>query len=368
MGCGAVTNVWGCAGLVDASCGLAGYRESAVDPVERGPKAIADLLSENGVRAVRSTSDNWASRARFRRLAPGIAVVGGSPVLVDGACRDEADYPVSDHSELTAVLDAHAALGMSWISVRPSEPGFLRNVVAEARARGLRVSARGPVAAGSTIVDIIDSFAAIGPALVDGARTTWAAVEILGAWAVIAPGALAEHLRRVGDQGVAVSTELLALRRAVFVKESLEAPYLERLTPITPHTGYLIEMRRGGGYLAGRRALARHSGATQPSRAQIKTAEAGWRRLVEGVLVAQEEGVLLLPGSRAPQLTVVPGYGLLEELALLVDLGLPAQEVLSWAGTRSPEVLGLPSESTPLLTSPRVPSTPADVLMLHVKG
>lgn len=56
------------------------------------------------------------------------------------------------------------------------------------------------------------------------------------------------------------------LRRAVFLKEAIQAPYLEDLAAIVPHSQYLHHMRQGAGYLAGKRALEAHSGMREPTR------------------------------------------------------------------------------------------------------
>lgn len=54
-----------------------------------------------------------------------------------------------------------------------------------------------------------------------------------------------------------------------------------------------------------------------------------------------QNGVIFLPASKAPQLAVLPGYGLLEELALLVHMGLPATDVLTNATSVAASVLGI---------------------------
>ena len=92
-------------------------------------------------------------------------------------------------------------------------------------------------------------------------------------------------------------------------------------------------------------------------------------RLLEATARAASAGVALLPASRAPQMAVVPGVGLREELALLVFAGLSATEVLDAASSVTPRRLGLAVEASPRLqlVADRAPQTPQDLLDLRVR-
>lgn len=139
--------------------------------------------------------------------------------------------------------------------------------------------------------------------------------------------------RAMLSRGVMISTELITLYRAVFVKESLDTPFLEFNEPILPHVRWLIQMRRTGGFAAGKSALFEYSGLREPSRSQVPLLKNGWDRLVESAVTLFLEFEGLRPGSGAPQLAVIPGRGLREELALLHVSGVPVQDVLMRASS-----------------------------------
>lgn len=73
----------GIPGLVDLSCGLAGYRERVTDDVSDAPRAIARLLDANGIVAVRDRGSGVDAAYRFAAVQHGrVTVVGAGPVLV----------------------------------------------------------------------------------------------------------------------------------------------------------------------------------------------------------------------------------------------------------------------------------------------
>lgn len=315
-------------GLIDASCAVTGYRESVQDDLMAGPRAVDELLRRHGVVAIREPGSGFDAVYRFRAAGgDGVSVVGGGPRLVDGDPRLDGDRPVRTDAEVRATLDALAAEGADWVSLRGSGE-FLDRTAATARRRGMRVAARGPTAleaAERGHIDLVEGVVSLAP-------TAATPVEALQELSLADPAALSRRLANVAAAGAALTTELVALRRAAFVKESIAAPYLDDVVPILPHARYLIQMRQAGGYLAGRRALARHSGLVQPSSSEAAAAREGWARLTEVVAAGIDRGVDVLPASRAPQLSVVPGYGLLEEVALLVDAGVPTDRALDLAG------------------------------------
>jgi hypothetical protein len=356
-------------GLVDCSCAVTGYRESPLDDPGDSARAIAELLLRHGVAAVRDLGSGLDATGRFAAHAKGrVAVVGGGPVLVDAAPRAEGDRPVRDADQVRRALDGLVAEEVGWVTVRATQPEFLADVSRAARERGLRVAARGGTAlagACSGQVDLVEGLVALA-----GSEAGRRPVEALTRLADSDPGPLSDRLLRAGAAGAAVVTELVALRRAAFVKESLSAPYLDDLIPILPHVRYMMQMRRSGGYLAGKRALARYSGLAEPSGSVLRQAERGWAVLLEAAARAAAAGVPLLPGSKAPQLAVVPGYGLREEIAVLVFAGVDARTALSAATDGAARWLGLdPAVLAGVrLVRPGPPVTPEDVLDLTVAG
>lgn len=126
---------------------------------------------------------------------------------------------------------------------------------------------------------------------------------------------------------------------------------------VYPHTKHLADMRRAGGFVSGRRAMAKHSGAVQPKAAQLRVAETGWQRLLEAVAGAVSDGLVLLPGSRSPQMTLCPGYGLLEELSVIAHAGVSTERTLELATVQAAFTLAveLPPAGEAAVSAPSEP-------------
>ncbi|MEO0556836.1 MAG: amidohydrolase family protein [Bacteroidota bacterium] len=76
----------------------------------------------------------------------------------------------------------------------------------------------------------------------------------------------------------------------------------------------------------------------------FQRAEAAWPTLLELVKQYHDGGVRLTAGSDTPNAWVIPGEGLHRELELLVDAGIPPEEVLQIATRNGAEALGLLNE------------------------
>lgn len=354
-------------GLVDAGCRIAGYRESLLQDISLAPRQIAMLLSSFGVVAVRDQGSGVDALYRFRNAAgSSILVIGGGPVLVEGKPQMEGDRPISSEEDIRRSLDALYAEQIEWISVLPESIEFLEAVSRLAGERGMKISARGKVAVEGALkglVNLIEGIASLSEA--SERRDPHVIVESFREGET---SRLCARLKSLADRGVAMTTELIALRRAVFVKESLSAPYLEELEPIMPHSRYLRQMRQAGGYLIGKRALEKYAGLKEPTGANKQRIAEGWSRLMEVAACADDLGVTLFPSTRSPQLAVVPGYSLLEEMALLVHAGLSAVKVLSNASDRAKKFFAIRDDNLRRVTlqASKVPSTPEDILSLSL--
>ena len=111
-------------------------------------------------------------------------------------------------------------------------------------------------------------------------------------------------------------------------------------------------MRRVGGFAAGKSALSSYAGLREPSRTQYPILREGWERLVDNAVTLFSEFDGLRPGSGAPQLAVLPGRGLREELILLHASGVPLLELLQRATDRTswskkPETRWLSTDKNP---------------------
>lgn len=408
-------------GLVDSGCKIVGYRESLLQDVNEAPRHIGRLLAAFGVAAVRDEGSGMDAVYRFARSSPSpSAVIGGGPLLVEGEARMEGHRPLKTEEDIRRTLDSLEAEGVRWLSVQPETVDFLAAVHALARERDMKVAARGGVAVEGALrgfVDLLEGAAllATGSAGLrgdggdgrahgqpgrgrgggsggagdgrahghgrvrqnDGNRErACGPIDVLSAISDSNSAEVRDRLHELAEMGVACASGLLALRRAVFVKESLAAPFLDELPPIVPHTRYLLEMRRAGGYLMGKRSLEHYSGLREPRANEKQRVLDGWERLLEIVSEAHDLGMLILPASRSPQMAVVPGYSLFEEMAVLVHGGIPAEEVLMNASDRARNFYGITGGAVAsptgsdlpefVLQAGRPPETPEDILNLNV--
>lgn len=340
--------------LVDAGAGVGGYRESLNEPLLRAARAILRLLTESGVGGVRVGSSSWAEQAHFRALlsqagptAP--ALTGGGPVLTDSEPASDRERWITGEGELVRALEVADLEGAGWVAVQAEDPAFAAAAVRAAHARGLRVALRGPV---TTAAELAEGDLFTGVANLLRRRTTDRGLAVLSAWAAEPLDVPLRHATGLAERGVGLTSELLSLHRGVFLREALQAPFLEENVPILPHVRWVMQMRRGTGYVAGRSALRDHTGLAEPTRAEAKQAAEGWQRLTEAVGRLHADGVRILPASTAPQLTLLPGLGLKEELVTLAAAGVPLPDLLARATDRSwlglaPRPLLLASDQDP---------------------
>lgn len=307
---------------VDASAGIGGYRLAQTDPLDRAPSKILKLWAANGLTGVRIDSSSWEELAMLRELARRRAgdghtvprIAGGGPVLVDTVPTSEREYWIGDGQSIRAALDTALAQGVGWVGVRLQSLDRAQSMIGAAHAAGLRISYRGPWE-GVGNLRVGDHLPAVAEVLRDPGESP---LRILHRWAQDT-GVGEERLAWAHATGLSVGSELLALRRSVFLREALEAPFLEELEAILPHAAHLRDMKRPGGYLAGKRMLRQHTGLTEPSRNDASLAEDGWARLLVAVGAVPDP---LVPATRAPQLTSLPGYAWHEECALLMHAGV----------------------------------------------
>ena len=337
--------------LIDAGAGIGGYRENLTEPLLRAARAILRLLTESGIGGLRVGSSSWAEQAHFRALldqagpaAP--ALTGGGPVLTDGEPASDRQRWITGDAELARALDVAVLEGASWVVFQTDDPGFAGAGVRAAHARGLRVALREN-----------DLFTGVGNLVRQ--RTADRGLAVLSAWAEAPADVPLRQAAELAERGVGLTSELLTLHRSVFLREALQAPFLEENVAILPHVRWVMQMRRGTGYVAGRSALREHTGLSEPTRAEAKQAAEGWRRLTETVGRLHAGGVRILPASTAPQLTLLPGFGLKEELVCLAAAGVPLEELLARATDRS--WLGLAGRPL-LLASDQDPRDPARFL------
>ncbi|GAA2544797.1 hypothetical protein HD598_001311 [Neomicrococcus aestuarii] len=385
---------WVSHGLIDASVTVTGYRESSLDAPDLAQRALAELWAEFGVVGVRDVGSSVTANLRQRELSRGSSEQTPGPssrpgpephgthvhhtglVLVEGTPLGDGDVVLSE-----TALDAALGIATAFdpdaptLMFKTESAACLAYWAGQARKRhpNARISARGATAvdvAVSAGLHVVDSFpwlavarlGASGPSMSTSNLTP---VEVLQAWARADERAIAARVAWLAEHNVALTSEFLALRRSVFIKEALTAAHLDRIEAILPHVRHVADMRRAGGYLSGRRSLSKFAGIEQPKSQQLAEAEVGWQKMLAAAAHAVDAGLRLLPASRSPLLTSCPGYSLLEELAVLVHAGIPAETVFDLAGSEAAEVLSLPLSTAPVLTADSAPTDPSQILRLR---
>ncbi|WP_166987968.1 hypothetical protein [Canibacter zhoujuaniae] len=323
--------------LIDSSCAVTGYVEDLCGNLCADSESIALQCRKFGVAAIRDTGSGIAASFRFNANLNPVRLIGGTVTITDSTPLSRSEIVIANRSQLDGIVSLCLATGERWIGVRSSRPDFFQAVWETANPKGISVSGRGSGALKATRlghVQIIDGVAALLPSQSSPREALTSASNVKeDSWSELT-NTLLEH-------GVPICTGLVSLRRAVFLKEAIQAPYLQELSSIVPHTRYLQQMRQGMGYLTGKRALEAHSGMREPTGKERQGLDKGWERLVGWIGNAAQAGVIFLPASKAPQLAVIPGYGLLEELALLAHIGISAADTVTLATTTAAEIFGI---------------------------
>ncbi len=163
---------------------------------------------------------------------------------------------------------------------------------------------------------------------------------------------------------------MVAFRKLVFVQEAVHSTSLELLIPILPDTAWLLEMRSSIGYLVGKKKLFEATGLKALNRSERNIAERGMENLAQTVL-AIAGLTRILPGSRAASLGIVPGWGLLEELSYLRQLGFATEQLLCSVTSEATQLLGVGNtkvEQPSLFAVSRVPFDGGATSFLNLRG
>lgn len=305
--------------LVDGGLSLMGYRESLRDPATSATDAIVENSRRHGIGVLLDDGSSFEALYRARRVGAGSLVLGGGPILTDLRPRTEAERQISSVADLQRSVQSLQVEESSWLNLRTDSIDFLSQAVTIAHSANLKVSLRtsriSPIESAQNMTDML-----IGAHHLNGRLPVGGALGILQQWAGIDDAAVDRLCRGIASSGMVVTSGLLAIRRAAFPREATGTPFLEELLPVLPHVRYIIEMRRAGGYLAGRRQMAKHTGFQEPTASQKQQALKGWDALTAATCAFVHSGGRLLPASHGPGLGVVPGHGIKEELTLLAHI------------------------------------------------
>ncbi|MFD7063926.1 hypothetical protein [Streptomyces sp. NPDC059906] len=353
-------------GLVDGLAHVTGYFNRAVEGDALAPhRAGLALCAEAGVTVVLSAAGHTEPPlALAADPAPGDpALLWSGPVLDGPPATTTATRLVRDAPSARRALAAVAADGARVVCTGPSlEPGALGEVVAAAREYGLpvlhqpgRTDARAAAREGAALVQDLPR------CLLPPAASPRSAAATVRAFAD--PGVRAaadEPLRVLAGQGTALVPLLHSWRRAALLEEAVSEPRLERTLPMAPFHRYLLDMR-GPGLVFGRKYAREHFGYEHLKGAARREFDDGWAFLLDALARARELGVALVAGSDALGLSLVPGYGLYDELSWWERAGLSRRTVLAAATGGTPAVL-LGSAATPWVSGVLALTTAPDEL------
>ncbi|MEE1940886.1 hypothetical protein V1L54_15985 [Streptomyces sp. TRM 70361] len=322
-------------GLVDACARITGYFNRMIEGDALAPhRACLAMCAEAGVTVVLGVGGHTEPYAALDHLArPGDPLLLWTGPVLDGPpVTTTATRLVHDGPSARRAVAAVAAEGARLVRTGAGlDPGPLAEVVAAARERGMpvlhqpgRTGAAEAVRAGVRLVQDLPR-CLLPPA---AGRPAAAAVRAFADPAV--RSAAAERLRVLTGEGAAIVPLLHSWRRSALLEEAVAEPRLERLVPVAPFHRYLLDMR-GPGLVFGRRYAREHFGFEHLKGAARREFDDGWAFLLDALATAHGGGAALVAGSDALGLSLVPGYGLYDELAWWERAGLDRRTVLAAA-------------------------------------
>ena len=345
-------------GLIDSHGHLAGFRDGG--PREALPAAARNHLRlslQAGVTTMRELGNylepidlarGWSAGQDGPRIyRAGPLLDGPKPLWSNSRAVADAD-DAKRHVSVLAVegvdlIKTYGRLG----------PDVLPAVVDAAREHGLpvaahcgRTTARQAARAGVSSIEhlshVIDEDLLGGPA--DGLTDphTSRPERLVRAWSRVDPdGPAADRLLAdLIEHRTVLCPTLLVTRRSVLFHEQLADRHLELGTLVMPHHRHLIRMRNPLGLWFGRKFLP--PDFPDPDlRGDAKREVEGGLAAMTGLLArAFAAGVVVVAGTDAPSSSVIPGHSLHQEIAALVEAGLPATAALSAATGNAGRLIG----------------------------
>ncbi|HSJ08925.1 MAG TPA: amidohydrolase family protein [Longimicrobiales bacterium] len=279
------------------------------------------LFLANGITTVRDMNGRPATLALRERVRAGAVagprIVAGTPLLT-GASWPVPHVVVPDADSARALTRTIAAAGYDFIKIYDGlDSASYRVLVEFARSSGLRVTGHIPQALG------LEGVLAAGQDLEHVEKIVWATVGHAFDAARI-PGIAAQ----VAQAGVWVTPTLFSQQVLTRQGSAEFAAYFER-----PEIRYVDE-----GTLAWWRTLRRSGAAAPQDPAGTGARLHAFQRAL--VLALFHAGVPLLLGTDTPNPLVVPGFGIHDEIAALVDAGMPVYDVLRAGTARAGEWIG----------------------------
>jgi imidazolonepropionase-like amidohydrolase len=316
---------------------------------------ILKILLAHGITTIRNPAAPEAEAVALREDIRAGRVLGPR-MLTAGRPIDWKDEHTPE--EVRMEVDRQADLGVDYIKVyAKTTPRLLRAAVAAAHARGLRVVGHLQTTTPEQAVDAgID-------AITHGATWTTTLLPTDRRDAYRARG------RDVGGLRARIDWLAWVDLDGSEIQGSVRAVSASRI-PLDPTLiAYVTKFRgrdpryRNSPYLgvAPKEVLQTWDGWLDDwSASDIDRGTAVWPRMLALVKRYYDAGALLTTGSDFPNPYVIPGASLHDEMALLVEAGIPSADVLRIATRNGAESLGLLDEVGTIAVGKR-----ADLIVLH---
>ena len=141
------------------------------------------------------------------------------------------------------------------------------------------------------------------------------------------------------EQGTFVCPTLLVSHRWCSLDDMVQEPYLEYMVGVMPYHRYFKRMQGTFGKVIGRHFLDMYMPMPSPSRKEKAAIDSGLAKIREMTKRLHEADVRIVVGTDSPNPSIVPGFSLHQEMALLVATGLPAEAVLAYATSAAADLL-----------------------------
>lgn len=342
-------------GLIDSKARIFGYHERSPEGAPFEPHEMyLQLLLYSGVTSIRDTGNSletmlYLKHKEQKELTP--HVFSSGPMLDDAPLTWAFSRIAQNREEVREIVRRLADEGAHFLyAYRNLKPIVLEEVVRIAKEHRLKTSvnlgktrARQACEAGADSFDNIIQM--LEPSWVPGVDVfrysggvglarLWAHVDLISA-------PVRELAERMAQKGVFLSPCYLAARRRVDLDEAINEPYLDYMVAIMPYHRHLKSMRNPFGYAIGKKYLSQYMAVPSLSKSERQELENGFQKMGELLKLLHEYGVKLVVGSDSPTQSVVPGFGLIQEMRHWVQIGIPPLEVLRAATSRAAELLGV---------------------------
>jgi Amidohydrolase family len=340
-------------GLIDCHVHIAGYVEGSPAGVPFKPvKDFLRLLILNGVTTARDTGNAIETIRYVRDWGDRF---GGPRVFAAGPLLDIPPlvWPFSRIVRDPAVARREVELlhleGMDFVkSYRNVSPEVLGTIVETARERGMDVAAdvraataleasRLGVRSLEHAMNLFDErdFPGLDPAAFGGPQGR------ARIWARVDPDspAVAALASELAGRGTFVCPTLLVTHRWCDMDAMVNEPYLDYMVAVMPYHQHFKRLRGSLGMAIGRKFFERYIPVPKPGKAEKAEIESGLARLRAVVARLHAAGVSLAVGTDAPNPSIVPGFSLHQEMALLVQGGLAPEAVLAGATSAAADLL-----------------------------